>query len=106
MLFGGAVCLPNSRRINFQPSLPTHLPTHIPTPSLPSPTDGYLAIVGFVIGILIVVFSYVYIRKRVLYLLKTHPEEVDAHQMIINGEIEAPGVCCCSPNTCPRGCYF
>ena len=52
------------------------------------------------------VFSYVYIRKRVLYLLKTHPEEVDAHQMIINGEIEAPGVCCCSPNTCPRGCYF
>lgn len=27
-------------------------------------SDGYLAIVGFVLGVLIVVLSYVYIRKR------------------------------------------
>ena len=63
------------------------------------------AIVSFVIGILIVVFSYVYIRKRVLFLLKSFPEELDAHQMMLEGTIDAPGVLCCTPGMCPS-CYL
>lgn len=63
------------------------------------------AIVSFVIGILIVVFSYVYIRKRVLFLLKSFPEELDAHQMMLEGTIDAPGVLCCTPAMCPS-CYL
>jgi hypothetical protein len=41
----------------------------------------------------------------VLFLLKAFPEELDAHNMIANGEIEAPGFGCCNPNACPS-CYF
>lgn len=67
-------------------------------------SEGYLAIIGFVLGVLIVVCSYVYIRKRVLALLKAFPE-VDVHQMLLRGDIEAPGFLCCSPTICPT-CYF
>jgi len=95
------------------------------------------AIAGFAIGVVIVISSYVYVRKReydlshrkvfcfrdrpflpfsmhihtkhfvtgVLFLLKAFPEELDAHNMIANGEIEAPGFGCCNPNACPS-CYF
>lgn len=41
----------------------------------------------------------------VLFLLKAFPEEMNAHEMMNNGEIEAPGVGCCNPNMCPS-CYF
>jgi len=36
----------------------------------------------------------------VLFLLKSCPEEVDVHQMLLRGDIEAPGVCCCTPSIC------
>lgn len=113
--------------------------------------EGYLAIIGFVLGVLIVLLSYIYIRKRacfwaalpmptrmhpflgqqdppclahatatqtlndthtcattlehrtttgVLFLLKSFPEELDVHQMLLRGDIEAPGVLCCTPTVC------
>ena len=36
----------------------------------------------------------------VLDLMKDFPEEVDAHQLLLRGDIEAPGVCCCTPAVC------
>ncbi|GAB5029568.1 protease required for anti-sigma degradation [Nannochloropsis oceanica] len=67
--------------------------------------SGNLAIVGFAIGVVIVISSYVYVRKRVLFLLKAFPIELNAHEMMINGEIEAPGIGCCKPSLCPT-CYL
>jgi hypothetical protein len=64
-----------------------------------------LWLVGFALDIIIVVGTYLYVRLKVLVLLKSFPVEVDAHQKILNGEIEAPGCGCCSPAQCP-GFYF
>jgi RsiW-degrading membrane proteinase PrsW (M82 family) len=68
-------------------------------------SQGYLAVVGFAIGVLIVVGSYLYIRRGIVRILKAFPVEVDAHQKIISGEIEPPGCLCCNPRSCPS-CYF
>lgn len=68
-------------------------------------SNGALGIVSLFIDIMILIGTYLYVRKRLLVLLKAFPQEVDAHTKMINGEIQAPGCGCCNPNACPS-CYF
>lgn len=68
--------------------------------------SGKLGVLSFVIDVLILVGTYLLVRKRLLVLLRAFPQEVDAHLKILNGEIEAPACCnCCNPRACPS-CYF
>lgn len=67
-------------------------------------TKTVYVVIGFIISVLIVVGTYLYIRRRILFLMKAFPHEVDVHQRLAQGDIHAPGCLCCTPSCCPC-CY-